>query len=137
MSFYVPVLFAIVGTVLYHLSQKTMPAKANAFFCLAWAFGLACVLSLVLWRITNRQQETAAGIPWQSLALGFSLVSIEAGYLFAYRLGWQLNRAALGANVTVAILLLLIGSLFFGEQISFRVVAGISSCLIGLALLLR
>ena len=137
MSYYSPVLAAIVGTVLYHLSQKMMPAKANAFLCLSCAFGLACVLSLVLWRVTARVQESTAAIPWQSLVLGLSLVAIEAGYLYAYRNGWQLNRAALIANVAVAVLLVVLGALLFSEQISFRLVAGVSSCLLGLALLIH
>ena len=137
MSLYVPVVFAIVGTVLYHISQKLMPAKANAFLCLAWAFGLACLLSLALWRATASGDESAAAVSWQSLALGFSLVAIEAGYLFAYRAGWQLNRVALSANVCVAILLVLIGAVFFREQLSLRLAAGICSCLLGLALLIH
>jgi len=137
MSFYVPVVFAIVGTVLYHLSQKMMPTKANAFLCLAWAFGLACILSLALWRATTRGQDSAVAVPWQSLLLGLSLVTIEAGYLFAYRSGWQLNRAALGANVSVAIVLVLIGAIYFKEPVSLRLVAGVGSCVLGLALLVH
>jgi hypothetical protein len=137
MSFYVPVVFAIVGTVLYHLSQKMMPAKANAFLCLAFAFGLACILSVVLWRVTTNAQDSPVALPWQSLALGFALVAIEGGYLFAYRGGWQLNRASLSANVSVAIILVLIGAIWFKEPFSLRLVAGIGSCLVGLALLLH
>ena len=134
-SYYLPVGSAIIGTVLYHLSQKMMPAKANAFFSLAWAFGLACILSIILWRVTLRPEETGA-FSWPAALLGICLVSIEAGYLFAYRSGWQLNRASLSANVCVAILLLFIGTLFFKEQMSVRLAAGIASCLVGLALLI-
>lgn len=136
LSYYLPLGFAITGTILYHLSQKMMPSRANAFLALAWACGLACLLSLALWRFTVRSDEASAAVAWPSIALGFALVAIEAGYLFAYRIGWQLNRVALAANVCVAIVLLVIGTCFFREQMTFRLVAGIASCLFGLALLI-
>jgi len=58
------------------------------------------------------------GNSWPSVALAFAVVAIETGYLMAYRQGWQLNRASLFSNVTVAVLLIPVGMIPFQEQIS-------------------
>jgi hypothetical protein len=55
-----------------------------------------------------------------------------------YRAGWQLNRAALFSNVTVAVLLIPLGMILFREEISLRMIAGSSLYIImGLILLIR
>jgi len=48
-------------------------------------------------------------VSWSSVALGAAVVTIKAGYLTAYRVGWNLNRAALFSNVVVAVLLIPLG----------------------------
>ena len=62
---------------------------------------------------------------------------IEAGYLIAYRSGWNLNRAALTSNVAVAILLIPLGTVLFQEHVSLRMLAGTVLCISGLILLVR
>jgi hypothetical protein len=72
-------------------------------------------------------------VNWSSLALGVSVVMIEAGFLVAYRLGWKLNRAALTSNVAVLIPL---GTILFQEHVSLRMIAGAALCISGLILLI-
>jgi hypothetical protein len=75
-------------------------------------------------------------VNWSSLALGVSVVMIEAGFLVAYRLGWKLNRAGLTSNVAVAILLIPLGTILFQEHVSLRMIAGAALCISGLILLI-
>ena len=51
-----------------------------------------------------------------------------------YRAGWPLSTASLVASVAAAAMLLAVGTLFLGEALSARQLAGIACCLIGLAL---
>jgi len=72
---------------------------------------------------------------WTSVALGITIVGIEAGYLWAYREGWNISKGALTSYVSVAIILLLIGLIFFKEKVSVTHLMGVCACLVGLVLL--
>jgi drug/metabolite transporter (DMT)-like permease len=138
MSYYLPLILTVVGTLLYHLAQKTMPSAVSPFGLLAAGFATAFTLCLLLLLLTERAPlRFRQDLNWSSLALGVSVVMIEAGYLVAYRLGWKLNRAALTSNVAVAILLIPLGTILFQEHASSRMIAGAVLCICGLILLVR
>lgn len=137
-GYYLPLLLAVAGTLLYHLAQKTMPPAVSPLLLLAAAFATALTLCLVFLPLTERAPlRFRQSLTWSSLALGVSVVMIEAGYLVAYRLGWKLNRAALTSNVAVAVLLIPLGAMLFKEQVSVRIIAGAVLCISGLILLVR
>jgi len=69
------------------------------------------------------------------VVLAIAIVGIEAGYLWAYREGWNISVGALTSYVTVAMILLPIGLLFFKEKISPINLLGIGVCILGLFLL--
>ena len=138
LGYYLPLILTVVGTLLYHLAQKTMPPAVSPFGLLASAFAIALTLCLLLLLLTEHASlRFRTNFNWSSLALGVSVVMIEAGYLVAYRLGWKLNRAALTSNVAVAILLIPLGTMFFQERVSLRMIAGAVLCISGLILLVR
>ena len=137
-GYYLALTLTIAGTLLYHLAQKTMPPRVSPFGLLAWAFAIALTLCLLLLLLTEHASlRFRTNFNWSSLALGVSVVMIEAAYLVAYRLGWKLNRAALTSNVAVAILLIPVGTMLFQEHVSLRMIAGAVLCISGLILLVR
>jgi drug/metabolite transporter (DMT)-like permease len=132
------VLVTVVGTLLYHIAQKTMPRAVSPFVLLAASFSLAALICVAALLITVRPPfGICSAISWSSVALGAAMVTIETGYLMAYRIGWRLNRAAFCCNITVAVLLIPLGMILFREQISLRMLAGSSLCIVGLILLVR
>ena len=137
-GFYLPVLLTVVGTLAYHVAQKTMPRPVSPFFSLAVAFSIATIVCLIALLSTTRISFALwHDLSWSSVALGFAVVMIETGYLIAYRMGWKLNRTSLFSNVCVAIVLIPIGSVLFREQASLRMMVGSLLCIIGLVLLVR
>ena len=138
MEFYVPMMLSVLGTLVYHIAQKTMPREVSPFFPLAIAFSFAAfICAAILLSTTPAPWPIWRAMLPSSVALAFAVVAIETGYLMAYRVGWQLNRAALFSNVTVAVLLIPLGMILFGEQISLRTIAGSSLCILGLILLVK
>ena len=130
-----PLLVALAGAVVYHLSQKAVPGDAAPFVVigLAYAVGLATCAAIVV----------ASGAPvaetlrsaWRpAVGVGLGVLAIEAGFLLAYRAGWPLSTASLVVNVTVAVVLLAVGLAAFGESLSARQWAGVAACVAGLAL---
>jgi drug/metabolite transporter (DMT)-like permease len=136
--FSIPVVLTVLGTVAYHVAQKTMPRPLSPFLLLAISFFVATIVCLVLLLSTTRPPFSLwHHVGWSNLALGLSVVTIETGYLIAYRMGWKLNRTALFSNVCVAILLIPLGTVVFREQVSLRMLTGAFFCIVGLTLLAK
>ena len=140
-----PLAMVIVGSLLYHIAQKSIPAQTSPLLVigLAYLVGLFfCLAGLVI-----QGTATSGGGIWLSLSrpaiwmaalgIGVSAFLIEIGYLLTYRVGWDLSRASELANMAIALLLLIVGGLFFGERITGRTIAGVLCCLVGFLLLSR
>ena len=137
-SFYLPILMAICGGVIYHISQKAMPKEVHPFVAiiLAYVTGIvACAVGLLL---DPAGRSFFASVKASNLAVigvGVGAAAIEIGFLLAYRAGWNINAASVVMSISVALLLIPIGLLGFKEQLSSRSAAGIGCCLVGLYLL--
>ncbi len=70
---------------------------------------------------------------WAPFVLGLVIVGLEAGFMYAYKAGWQVSTAALVQSCFLAVLLILVGWLFFKEALTWKKLAGAAICLIGIA----
>lgn len=136
----IPILMAVTGGVLYHVSQKSIPKQVSPFaaIIIAYAIGiLCCLLALVL---TPRQRpllESWEGANWAVWLVGISAAIIEISILLAYRAGWNISITSVVVNISVALVLLPVGLFVFRERVSWPNAVGIVFCLIGLYLLSR
>jgi drug/metabolite transporter (DMT)-like permease len=130
---------AVASNVLYHLSQKSVPEGVHPMLSLTVTYVAALVVTLLLWPL---YPAAASGSPslsrvnWSSVAVGVAIVGVELGVLLAYRAGLRVSLGATLINVTVALVLIPVGLLFFRESLSLANVAGLALCLAGLWLLL-
>jgi drug/metabolite transporter (DMT)-like permease len=67
--------------------------------------------------------------------VGISIVGVELAVLLAYRTGWKISLVSVIGNTASALLLVGIGLLFFDEHLSGKSLAGVTLCLVGLALI--
>lgn len=137
-SIYLPILLAVFGGVLYHVSQKAIPHTVHPFAAviIAYLVGiLVCIAALSLDPAGRSFADSIKKANWAVVGVGLGAVVIEIGFLLAYRHGWNINAASVICNISVALLLIPIGLLAFREHLSFRQAAGIGCCLIGLYLL--
>jgi len=137
---FVPILLAITGGVLYHVSQKSVPKQVSAFaaIIIAYAIGiLCCVLALLFVPRERPLWESWQGANWAVWLLGISAAVIEISILLAYRAGWNISITSVVVNISVALVLLPVGLLAFRENVSWPNAVGIVFCLIGLYLLAR
>jgi uncharacterized membrane protein len=138
MLFYLPLILMIVGTTAYHVAQKSVPGSVNPVFSLVINYLTALVGTLVLIPL---YPERSAGhwdlkaINWASVAVGVSIVGVELAVLLAYRSGWRVSLLSVIGNTASALLLVMVGLIFFHEQLSFRNVTGVVLCLIGLTMI--
>lgn len=131
-----PLLVALGGVVLYHLSQKSVGGDAAPFVVvgLAYAVGLAACLAVVLASGTP-MGETLRSAWRPAVGIGLVALTIEVGFLLAYRAGWPLSSAGLLVNVAAALVLLVVGLAVFREALTVQQWIGVAACVVGLVLI--
>ena len=73
-----------------------------------------------------------AKMNWAPTILGLVLVGLEIGSIYAYKAGWQISLFAVAHGALLAIALIFVGWLMYGEAITWTKLVGILFCLIGL-----
>lgn len=134
-AYYLPVVIIIASNVFYNICAKSMPIKANPFFCLVITYIIAAIVALVMYLTASGEKiisDELQQLNWAPFVLGFSLVALEFGYILLYRMGWNVSIGSLVCNILLAILLLFIGLLLYREILNGRQILGILFCLAGL-----
>lgn len=133
-----PVAMIVASNIAYNLLTRATPQGVNPYFSLLGTYLVSAAAAAGMYLLT-RQGTTAAEnfrqMDWTSWALGLALVGLETGYIYLYRAGWKLSLGSLVANITLAVILLLIGLVVFRETITLRQWAGVALCVGGLLLL--
>jgi drug/metabolite transporter (DMT)-like permease len=140
LSALLPLLLAVAGSLLYHAAAKSIPKAVDPAAALIGLYATALAGSLATYALLRSEpfslqlsrfwQPTIAGV-------GLGALLIELGFLLAYRRAWPISTASVVANALVAVLLMPLGALMFGEAITAARVAGVILCLLGVALLQR
>jgi uncharacterized membrane protein len=140
MVFYLPILLMILGTTTYHIAQKSVPTHLNPLFSLTVNYLTALLGTVLLLPLLPARTEgswSLKGLNWASPAVGFSIVAVELSVLLAYRTGWHISILSTLGNTASALLLVVIGLVFFREHLTTGNFAGIVLCLVGLGLITR
>ncbi len=133
-----PVLLIVGSNCFYHVCAKSMPAEVNPFASLTLTYLVGALISALIFLFSTgftHLGEEIAKINWTALVLGFSIVGLEAGCIFLYRVGWKVSSGALVCNVCLCCVLLLIGWLLYKETITPRQLLGVAVSCAGLFLL--
>jgi len=136
---YINALLLTIGSnILYHIFQKLTPGNIHPMIALMATYLTAAVLCALLIPLFPDQPGILASLKqmnWTSVGLGASIVGLEAGFLLAYRSGWNISIAAGVSNVALTVTLIPIGILFFQEKLSTANWIGMVLCLAGLILI--
>lgn len=90
-----------------------------ASLTITYLVGVVC--SLILYFALNKDADIAREYGKTSLppfALGLAIVGLEAGYIYAYKAGWQISIAPVVQSAFLAVALMLIGALLFKEALT-------------------
>jgi drug/metabolite transporter (DMT)-like permease len=129
---------AVTGQVLYHVTQKSVAAGAHPIISLVVFYLVAAVATLPLFwlfPVAGTFADEIGKLNWAVVGVAISIVLIEIGFLLAYRAGGELSTAFVTTAALVAISMLLIGALLFGENFSVTKVGGVLLCLAGIGLI--
>ncbi len=132
---FLPLILVVCSNVCYHIFSKSTSADANPFASLFVTYTVAACITFLFLLFTTQGKSlphTFSQLNRSSFLLGIAIIGLEFGYLQAYRMGWDISICSLLANITLGIILLLIGILFYREQITKQQLFGVIFCLIGI-----
>ena len=136
MSYIWPLVLIVVSNSIYHICAKSLPAKADPFAALSITYFIGTVFSAALYFLLNRGSaglvQEWKSLNWTPYVLGFIVVAMEAGNVYAYRAGWSVNTLPVVQSACVAVLLLVLGFLLYHEAITPSKLIGLACCVVGL-----
>ena len=133
-----PVLIVVLSNTFYNICTKSTPSNVNAFGTLMLTYITAAILTGVIFLFLVKPENALvelSKVNWTSIVLGIAIVGLELGYIFMDRSGWKVSSGALVANICLAIALLFVGAILYGENINVKQVLGIFICIVGLFLI--
>ncbi len=132
------IILIVASNVMYNISQKSTPEKANPFVALLVTYLTAIIITCVV-LIFNKPEkgliESVRDLNWTSIVLGVAIIGLEFGYLMAYRAGWNISVGSLVANIILALMLIPIGIIFYKERFELTKIMGSVFCIVGLILI--
>ena len=121
-----PLILVVACNAAYQLLCKNTPPQLNPFTGLFASYGVSCLICAVLMLLTKEGTlgEELRQIRPLNLVLGMVIIGVEGGYLLMYRSGWQVSRGPLAAYMCTAVVLLIVGVLFYREGVSLQKLLG-------------
>lgn len=133
-----PLALVVLSNVFYQICAKSVPEKMNPLASLTITYAVGAAVSFVLYFTLNPGANLLAEyrkVNWAPFVLGLAIVGLEVGYILAFKAGWPVSLAQIVQAAVLAVLLIFVGRLLFGEPITWNRIAGIAVCLAGLALI--
>lgn len=137
---YWPIGLAVLAEVMYQISSKSTPHDLNPFASLTITYLIGAAVSAGIFFIMSKGGNIFhewSHANWTMFLLGFAIVGLEAGSIYMYRVGWNVNTGYIVKACFIALALLLVGYFVYKEQVSVTKVAGIAVCMLGLFLINR
>ncbi|NLN81174.1 MAG: EamA family transporter [Clostridiales bacterium] len=133
-----PIALVVLSNVFYQISAKSVPDRMNPLASLTITYVIGAVASVILYYALNKDANIILEyrkINWAPFLLGFAVVGLEVGYIYAYKAGWPISMAQIVQASVLAVVLIFVGYLVYHEAMTWNKIAGIIVCLAGLALI--
>lgn len=136
--YYFSALIAIIGSVGYRYLVKQVPSSINPLVSVIGMYIAVLVLSVFLLPFFPARGGLSLHfrqLNWIQLGLAISVIMVELGLLLMYRYGWLLSTGNLVASVFINIILVALGVIILGENLSPINAIGIALSIVGVALI--
>src|SRR5258706_6298390 len=138
-SAFAPLMLVVAGSLVYHVAAKSVPKSLDPVASVIGVYAAALVASIAVYAAARPGSMPGLGRMWHPAiaAVGLGALMIELGFLVTYRAAWPVSMASVMTNGLVAVVLVPIGALVFGEAITLVRIIGVALCLIGVSLIQR
>lgn len=130
-----PIALVVACNTMYQVCSKSIAADVHPLASVAMTYVVGAIAATSMYFVLTKGGNILkefSHLNWASYALGFVVIGLEVGFLFAYRAGWQVNTAATVQGAALAIALLIVGYLVFKEPVNASKLIGVALCLGGL-----
>ena len=135
LSYIWPIALIVLSNTLYQVCAKSVPEGMNPFASLTVTYLVGAVISGILYYTLGNHTgllKEYGKLNWAPVVLGIVIVGLEAGYIFAFKAGWQVSTAQVVQAAILAGVLLFVGWLLYHEALTWNKIVGIMICLVGL-----
>lgn len=133
-----PLALVVFSNVLYQICTKSVAPDINPFALLTVTYLVGAAVSAVLFFVLSGRVSLLAEyrkLNWAPFVLGIVIVGLEAGWLYAYKAGWQVSVGFIAQSAILAAALLFVGYFLYHESLTWNKVVGVIVCLVGLVLI--
>lgn len=139
-SYIWPLALVVICNVFYQICAKSVPDTIDPFASLTITYLVGAVISLILYFALSNNTSTSLvneykHLNWAPFVLGIVVVGLEAGYIYAFKAGWQVSMAQIVQASFLAVILIFVGYFLYKESLTWNKLCGIAVCLIGLGLI--
>ncbi len=137
-AFVWPIALVVLSNVAYQICAKSMPEGIDPLASLTVTYLVSAAASAALYYILNRGGSLIreyGKLNWVPFAFGVVLIGLEAGWVYAYKAGWQVSTASVAQSAFLAVALVFVGFLLYREPLSWNKLLGVAICLVGLAVI--
>ena len=135
LSYVWPIALVVASNIVYQICAKSVPSGINPLASLTVTYLVGAVISGALYFILNKNANLIGElrqINWAPFVLGTVIVGLEVGFIYAYKVGWQVSAASIVQSAFLAVALVFVGWLLYHEQITLNKVVGMALCVGGL-----
>ena len=131
-----PMALLVLSNTMYQICAKSVPETLDPFASLTVTYLVGAAASTVLFFVLRHGgslTEEYGKLNWAPVLLGLVIVGLEAGWIYAYKAGWQVSTAFIVQSAFLAAVLLFVGYFLYHEALTWNKLLGAAICLIGLA----
>lgn len=125
----------ILSNIIYQICAKSVPETINPFASLTITYLVGAIGSAVLFFVLNKDTDIIkeyGRLNWAPFVLGIVIVGLEAGWIYAYKAGWQVSTGFIVQSAFLAVALLVVGFLMYKEALTWNKIVGVVICPVGL-----
>ena len=134
-SYIWPIALVIISNIAYQICAKSVPKDIDPFASLIITYLVGAAASAVLYfalgpdgNLVNESRK----LTWAPIVLGIVIVGLEAGWIYAYKAGWQVSTGFIVQSAFLSSALLFVGYLLYYEALTWNKLVGVVICMIGL-----
>ena len=134
-SYIWPITLVVVSNTVYQICAKSVPKDINPFASLVVTYLIAAAASAVLYFALGsggNLVKECGKLNWAPFVLGIVIIGLEAGWIYAYKAGWQVSTGFIVQSAFLAIVLLFVGYCLYHESLTWNKIVGVLICLTGL-----
>lgn len=135
MNMYLPIAIIVLSNIFYHISSKATPDEISPFASMAVTYAVGAALSVALYFLFNRGGNLLTEfrqLNWSAWLLGMSIVGLEVGAIYMYKVGWDISVGQIICSAALSICLAVIGLAVHHETFTVSKLIGMVICMVGL-----